>query len=122
DLLVPFYYRPFDKRWTYFTGTSRGFQCRPREEVMRHLNAGKNFGLGVCRQSGVNQWAHVSICDALVDDSYISNRSKERGYVAPLYLYPSDQELDRVRRVNFNPALYSRLQTLAADPKAWHTG
>jgi predicted helicase len=115
DLLVPIYYRPFDIRWTYFTGTSRGFQCRPREEVMRHLNANKNFGLGVCRQSGVNKWAHVSICDALVDDSYISNRSKERGYVAPLYLYPADQDLDKTRRVNFDPSLYNRLQTLAAN-------
>lgn len=30
-------YRPFDPRWTYFTGTPSGFHCRPRTEVMHHL-------------------------------------------------------------------------------------
>ena len=28
ERLVPIAYRPFDTRWTYYTGTSRGFQCR----------------------------------------------------------------------------------------------
>ncbi|MGH7886835.1 MAG: type ISP restriction/modification enzyme, partial [Candidatus Binatia bacterium] len=30
-------YRPGDNRWTYFTGRSRGFICRPRQDVMRHM-------------------------------------------------------------------------------------
>ncbi len=38
-------YRPFDCRWTYYTGNSRGFHCRPRPEVMRHMLAGRNVGL-----------------------------------------------------------------------------
>ena len=36
-------YRPFDRRWTYFTGTSRGFLCMPRPEVMAHMIAGGRF-------------------------------------------------------------------------------
>lgn len=113
--LVPFAYRPFDTRWTFYTGVSRGFHCRPRSDVMRHLLGRANIGLGVCRQGGVNQWAHVSICNTIVDDSYISNRSRERGYVAPLYLYPDKSELDQTRRVNFDPKLFSQLQLLATD-------
>lgn len=108
-------YRQFDKRWTYYTGNSRGFMCYPRDEIMQHMSSNPNIALGVCRQGGVNQWAHVSISDTIVDDSYISNRSKERGYAAPLYLYPSAQELDQTRRVNFDPALYAKLQALATD-------
>ncbi|MFN9612272.1 MAG: type ISP restriction/modification enzyme, partial [Hyphomonadaceae bacterium] len=64
-------------------------------------------------QSGVNEWAHVGVCDTIVDDSFISNRSKERGYVAPLYLYPTEQDLDQARRINFAPKLYARLKSLA---------
>lgn len=46
-------YRPFDRRWTYYTGNSRGFQCMPRPEVMRHMLAGRNVGLTVGRAGQV---------------------------------------------------------------------
>lgn len=82
---------------------------------MRHLVDGKNLGLGVCRQSGVHQWAHSFIYRCVVDDSYISNRTKERGYVAPLYLYPTESDLDQTRRVNFDPKLWKKLKGLAKD-------
>ncbi|PZO89636.1 MAG: DNA methyltransferase [Sphingomonas sanxanigenens] len=49
--LVPLAYRPFDSRWTYYTGTSRGFLCRPRDEVMRNYVAGANLGSGLTDQS-----------------------------------------------------------------------
>ena len=35
---------------------------------------------------------------------------------APLYLYPSEQDMDQSRRVNFDPKLWKRLQTLATHP------
>ena len=43
--VAPVLYRPFDKRWTYYTGHSRGFICRPRSGVMRQMLAGPNLGL-----------------------------------------------------------------------------
>ena len=30
-------YRPFDKKWTFYTGKSKGFHCYPRTEVMQHF-------------------------------------------------------------------------------------
>jgi hypothetical protein len=45
EKIVPILYRPFDVRYTYYTGRSRGFQCMPRPEVMRHMLAGENLGL-----------------------------------------------------------------------------
>ena len=42
----PILYRPFDSRFTFYTGKSRGFICMPRPEVMRHMLAGDNLGLG----------------------------------------------------------------------------
>ena len=35
--IVPILYRPFDIRFTYYTGKSKGFHCMPRGEVMRHM-------------------------------------------------------------------------------------
>lgn len=83
---------------------------------MRNVNGADNILLGFCRQSGVNHWAHTNVFNSIVDDSCISNRSSERGYYAPLYLYPTEQDLDQSRRVNFDPKLYARLQTLATHP------
>jgi type I restriction-modification system DNA methylase subunit len=108
-------YRPFDSRWTFFTGTSRGFQCRPRAEVMQNFIRHENIGLSVCRQSGVNEWAHISCTNMIVDDSYVSNRSKERGYSYPLYLYPSESELDQTRRVNMDPKIRKAIENAAED-------
>jgi predicted helicase len=80
-------YRPFDRRWTYYTGRSRGFHCRPRDQIMRHMFAA-NVGLLTCRQVASGNWQHVFAFEGLVDDCIVSNRTKERGYLFPLYLYP----------------------------------
>jgi predicted helicase len=42
----------------------------------------------LCRQIAISKWEHIGITNQIVDDSRLSNRSKERGYVMPLYLYP----------------------------------
>ena len=38
-------YRPFDYKWTFYTGNSKGFHCYPRNEVMQHFFNGENVGL-----------------------------------------------------------------------------
>jgi hypothetical protein len=45
ELLTPILYRPFDTRYTYYTGKSKGFHCRARSGVMRHMVPGENLGL-----------------------------------------------------------------------------
>ena len=55
--ISPVLYRPFDRRFTYYTGKSRGFICMPRPEVMRHMLAGENLALHVCRQT-VSMYRH----------------------------------------------------------------
>jgi len=44
DRIVQILYRPFDSRYTYYTGQTRGFICMPRSEVMSHVLAGENLG------------------------------------------------------------------------------
>lgn len=90
EKIVPILYRPFDERFTYFTGQSSGFICRPRPEVMRHMQKSGNKGLHLCRQVISANWQHVFATKYTTDDCYVSNRTRERGYTLPLYLYPTE--------------------------------
>lgn len=37
------------------------------------------------RQLAGNEWSHVFIANHIVDDCYVSNKTRERGYIFPLY-------------------------------------
>ena len=100
DKIVPILYRPFDRRYTYYTGHSRGFQCMPRPEVMRHMLAGKNLGLITVRQVAEGVFTHSLVSDRIIEcRTMISN--KGMGFVFPLYLYetpPPNPLLSRNRK------------------------
>ena len=83
-------YRPFDIRYTYYTGHSRGFHCMPRRDVMQHMMK-ENIGLSCCRQLSSTEYHHAFVTSHIVDDSMVSNKTKERGYLFPLYLEPESQ-------------------------------
>lgn len=117
DLLTRIAYRPFDLRWTYYTGTSRGFICRPRDEVMRHMINDNNLALAVSKQNkGAIGFKHVFCHRGIAESSIVSNKTSEITSTLPLYLYPDDQDLDPTRRVNFDPDIYAKLQSLATHP------
>jgi len=86
--IVEINYRPFDKRFTYYTGKSKGFHCMPRGNVMQHFVNGENVGLMLCRQQKTNGFYHCLIHDKIVESSFVSNKTSEIGYSFPLYLYP----------------------------------
>ena len=104
------HYRPFDTRWTYYTGQSSGFHARPRPEVMHNLRA-ENLALCVCRIVTSPTWQHALVTDKITEKCYISNRGSESGHVFPLYLYPNPEELglETERSVNFTPAFLTAL-------------
>lgn len=82
-------YRPFDVRYTFYTGKQNGFHERPRHEVMHHLLAGENVALITLRQQSRDaEWRNVGITNTLAESSVISNYTREIGYVFPLYRYP----------------------------------
>jgi predicted helicase len=91
DKIVSVLYRPFDLRFTYYTGKTRGFICMPRPEVMRHLLNQDNLGFYTCRQTISESWQHILVSNRITDDCYVSNKSRERGYLFPLYTYPDTQ-------------------------------
>ncbi len=82
--IVRYAYRPFDDRWVCFSPKT---VWRQRKPVMQHIHQHDNIALVVCKHLATNDWNLVGVSDCLVDDCFVSNRTKERGYVFPLYLY-----------------------------------
>lgn len=111
-------YRPYDTRWTYYTGQSSGFHGRPRFEVMHHLQ-NDNLALCNCRIVTSPQWQHTLVTDKITDKSYISNRTSESTYVFPLYLYPESEGLglSTERSVNFKPTFLTALSEALELPQ-----
>jgi len=110
--IVPILYRPFDIRYTYYTGKSRGFHCMPRPEVMRHMMR-ENLGLLTCRQQNKVGFYHAWVCKNIVESCVVSNKTREINYLFPLFLYPDTAERDlfslakkqEERQPNINPKL-----------------
>ncbi len=103
ERVVQCLYRPFDVRPVYYTPWMVDW---PRPEVMRHLLAGGNLGLITCRQQSQQglEWNLVGVTRHAAESSALSNRTREIGYVFPLYLLDGDS-----RRANFAPGLLERL-------------
>ncbi|MCU0499972.1 MAG: N-6 DNA methylase [Anaerolineae bacterium] len=80
-------YRPFDERYTYYTGQTKGFHCMPRHNVMRHMMNNQNLALLTCRQQVLQGFYHVLCSDTLSESSVVSNNSREITSAFPLYLY-----------------------------------
>jgi hypothetical protein len=123
--IVPILYRPFDVRYTYYTGKSRGFHCRPRPEVMRHMLK-RNWGLVTIRRpASPKKWEYAFITNTMISGGAIS--STDIGYLFPLYVYEKKQEKKNpfgtmmmffekkeeeyeIPRPNINPKLLEKLE------------
>ncbi len=114
EKIVPILYRPFDVRYTYYTGRSRGFICMPRPEVMQHMLAGDNLALITARSNKSPAMNHFFCSKHLVETK--CGESTVQSCTFPLYLYPSANQDDLFahqepteRRPNLNPKLVATL-------------
>ena len=115
--VVPIQYRPFDHRFTYYTGRSSGFICRPRSDVMQHMLAGENLGICIGRAGqvvGSSTW-DVMFATRSITDLNLFRRGGN--CLFPLYLYESGELVDRggeggVRNLNLDPAFLKSLQSV----------
>jgi very-short-patch-repair endonuclease len=79
-------YRPFDIRYTFYTGKTKGFHCYPRKEIMQHLTNGENIALAIkrqCKQDFSYIFITKNITESCLFESAYANNS-----TLPLYLYP----------------------------------
>lgn len=119
--IVSVLYRPFDTRFTYYTGESRGFLCRPRTEVMGHMLAERNVGLIFMRQVAMgDKYTHFGASRHPVDNrAFYSNKGIMS--FGPLYLYPEVGTVDELlfsrwpkgkdgRTPNLDPGFVERIE------------
>ncbi|MDD3536561.1 MAG: N-6 DNA methylase [Candidatus Cloacimonetes bacterium] len=94
--IVPILYRPFDIRYTYYTGKGNGFIGRPRKEIMSHM-LNENVGIISRRQQLAGQECnYVFISKYIVSDGVIRSDSKGSESFYPLYLYPDSKAPDLI--------------------------
>ncbi len=116
DNIMTILYRPFDDRYTYYTGKIKGFHSRPRDDVMQHFTQ-ENLGLILGRQGQVvgsdHPWNLAFVSSKLVDNNVYYRGG---GVLLPLYKHPDQNAEDflaaKETSVNIKPEIleeYSRL-------------
>ena len=88
EYVRPILYRPFDRRWTYYTGQTRGFICMPRHGVMRHMLSGPNVGLCIGRAGQVIGSESWDVCFIAKATSDFNLFRRGGNCLFPLYRYP----------------------------------
>ena len=83
--IIKVMYRPFDDRYTYYSGKTKGFIAYPRREIYQHLEK-NNISFITCRQQSTFDFQHIFATQLLSDMCSISSQTKETGYIFPLYL------------------------------------
>ncbi len=92
EKVVPILYRPFDIRFTYYTGNSKGFHCMPRGGVMRHMLR-ENLALILPRRvETAIPWSHVFLSNQIVEHVAVSLKTID--YCFPLCTYPDTTKDD----------------------------
>jgi type I restriction-modification system DNA methylase subunit len=113
-------YRPFDKRWTYYTSMSKGFVAWPVYEVMRHLLHGDNIALITSRLTKGESYRHTQVTENISEVICMSSKTSNNGFIFPLFLYPdpNNPEIQEEKRANFSlmflKAIESKLNYIPA--------
>lgn len=98
---VPISYRPFDTRWTFFTGKSKGFHCMPRGEVMKHMRL-PNIALVTARSNKNPEVDHFFVSRTITEAKL--GESSTQSATFPLYLYSNEG----TQVSNLNPEIVLR--------------
>ena len=106
-------YRPFDKRWTYFSDAIIDW---PRLPTMKNFLEGENLAILFPRQLAGDDFYHALMTDTVAEMCVISNKTKEQNAVFPLYLYPEEQTdgfKSNQRTVNMDPDIRAAIEDAA---------
>lgn len=103
-------YRPFDTRFSLYTGNSGGLYARPMHEVMRNF---RQPNLAICSTKRRRNDANCYFLSKYITDKSISS-SLDNSYVFPLYLYPEVDsqhliESKEERKPNLNSEILKKI-------------
>ncbi len=100
----PIQYRPFDTRFTAYTGRSKGFVAYPREQTNKHVVGRDNISLLTSRMIPPNQSFDRVLATRHISDIHAAS---DQTYVFPLYLYADDGS----RVPNLNKEIVAKIAT-----------
>lgn len=101
-------YRPFDDRWTFYTGKSKGFHCRARGEVMQHMLQDTNIALILKRQSK-KDFSYCFLSNKLAE-SCLFESAYANNSVLPLYVNSELCKIGDYKRVpNLDPEITKQI-------------
>lgn len=113
DKFVNILYRPFDVRWLYYAPTMVDWG---RFDIMRHMLQ-PNLALMTCRQQNTKGFRHAFVTDRIAESCLVSNRTREIGYLFPLYLYQQPAKKSRASAL----ASFTQALMLFEPPAPYHT-
>ena len=121
--IKPILYRPFDTRWTYYTGRVAWIPLYSSSDADYVSSTCKgNLALCVCRVVKSTCMAtRLDNRSKSLTNRYISNRGPANlDYVFPLYLYPNPDELgiSTERSLNFKPTFLTALSEALGLPQS----
>lgn len=107
-------YRPFDTRYTAYTGNSRGFIAYPRTSVFQHFVGFDNVALLACRMHSSPVFQQVFVGTGVADAHVISDQT----YAFPLWIYSEDTLTGKTtRESNLNPEIVAKFaKTIGKNP------
>ncbi|MDB8542513.1 N-6 DNA methylase [Turicibacter sanguinis] len=107
--IIKYCYRPFDIRYTVYTGKSSGFLAYPRNDIMKNIAYEDNIGLCMMRQFFQDTvYNHIFVSKYCIDERTLySNRGGT--YFFPLYIYSEGNDR-KVRKYNFNKKIIHEIE------------
>lgn len=107
SFVKPVLYRPFDQRYLYYTGRSKGLMGWPVQKLFRNFAEIPNIGLITSRLTKGESFAHAQITDKITEVICMSPQTSNNGFVFPLWLLPvqvnPEQSLLNQRHPNLAP-------------------
>jgi len=92
-------YRPFDERYSYMSGKSKGFVAYPRYNVTQHLLK-ENLSLLTCKRQTTFDFQHIFLVNKPSERCTVSLQTGEVGYIFPLYIYPETSGQQKIQQSN----------------------
>lgn len=97
EFYTKIYYRPFDIRWTFYTGTSRGFIGTPGYKIISNflqvksrVSERENLAF-LCKRQQVSDFSYIFVT-SLIAESCVFESAYANNSVMPLYLYPESSQ------------------------------
>ena len=114
--IIPISYRPFDIRYTNYTGKSKGFHCMPRGEVMRHLLKPNLAFVALKGFPAENRPLIFCVNNIIEHRTWSKSGMQGTDYVFPLYLYPEEGSFDTERRPNLDATIWAQINAAIDKP------